>query len=41
MEFEAGESIIAPEMYESYGYDIDSRPSDLHSAVQKTVREIS
>lgn len=31
MEFEAGESIIAPEMYESYGYSIDSRPSDLHS----------
>lgn len=31
MEFEAGESIIAPEMYESYGYDVDSRPSDLHS----------
>ncbi len=30
MEFEAGESIIAPEMYESYGYDVDSRPSDLH-----------
>lgn len=31
MEFEAGESIIAPEMYESYGYDADSRPSDLHA----------
>ena len=31
MEFEAGESIIAPEMYESYGYSVDSRPSDLHS----------
>ena len=31
MEFEAGESIIAPEMYESYGYGIDSRPSDLHA----------
>lgn len=30
MEFEAGESIIAPEMYESYGYAPDSRPSDLH-----------
>jgi poly-gamma-glutamate synthesis protein (capsule biosynthesis protein) len=30
MEFEAGESIIAPEMYESYGYTPDSRPSDLH-----------
>ncbi|MGN0204668.1 MAG: CapA family protein [Coprococcus sp.] len=31
MEFEAGESIIAPEMYESYGYDADCRPSDLHA----------
>lgn len=31
MEFEAGESIIAPEMYEAYGYGADSRPSDLHS----------
>ena len=31
MEFEAGESIIAPEMYEAYGYGTDSRPSDLHS----------
>lgn len=31
MEFEAGESIIAPEMYESYGYGPDSRPSDLHA----------
>lgn len=31
MEFEAGESVIAPEMYESYGYDVDSRPSDLHA----------
>lgn len=30
MEFEAGESIIAPEMYESYHYPPDSRPSDLH-----------
>lgn len=31
MEFDAGESIIAPEMYEAYGYGADSRPSDLHS----------
>ena len=31
MEFEAGESIIASEMYEAYGYGADSRPSDLHS----------
>lgn len=31
MEFEAGESIIAPEMYEAYDYGADSRPSDLHS----------
>ena len=31
MEFEAGESIITPEMYRSYGYDpADSRPSLLH-----------
>ncbi len=30
MEFEAGESVIPPEMYESYGYGADSRPSDLH-----------
>ncbi len=36
MEFEAGESIIAPEMYESYGYSIDSRPSDLHANRAKT-----
>lgn len=28
---DAGESIIAPEMYEAYGYGADSRPSDLHS----------
>lgn len=35
MEFEAGESIIAPEMYESYGYDCDSRPSDLHGGRAK------
>ena len=32
MEFEAGESIIAPEMYKAYGLNADSRPSDLHSA---------
>lgn len=31
MEFEAGESLIAPEMYEFYGYDNTARPSDLHS----------
>lgn len=30
MEFEAGESIITPDMYQSYGYPVDSRPSDLH-----------
>ena len=30
MEFEAGESIISPEMYESYGYDANSLPSTLH-----------
>lgn len=31
MEFEAGESIICPEMYEAYGYGPDAVPSDLHS----------
>lgn len=31
MEFEAGESIINPEMYSAYGYAVDSRPSDLHA----------
>lgn len=30
MEFEAGESKIAPEMYEAYGFDKDALPSDLH-----------
>ncbi len=30
MEFEAGESIISPEMYEDYGCPADSYPSDLH-----------
>ncbi|MFE8151926.1 CapA family protein [Brenneria goodwinii] len=35
MEFEAGESIIAPEMYAAYGYDLDSRPADLHRARAK------
>ncbi|MBM7636735.1 CapA family protein [Streptococcus saliviloxodontae] len=30
MEFEAGESIIPPEMYEAYGYSRDAVPSDLH-----------
>ncbi len=30
MEFEAGESLISPEMYLCYGYEPDSRPSDLH-----------
>ncbi len=37
MEFEAGESIIAPEMYEAYGYGVDSRPSDLHTNRAKDV----
>ena len=32
MEFEAGESIIGPEMYEAYGHAADARPSDLHRA---------
>ncbi len=35
MEFEAGESIVAPEMYEAYGYANDARPSDLHRARAK------
>lgn len=30
MEFEAGESIIPIEMYQSYGYEPNSLPSDLH-----------
>ncbi|MEE3662011.1 CapA family protein [Brenneria sp. g21c3] len=32
MEFEAGESLVAPEMYAAYGHDLDARPSDLHRA---------
>lgn len=32
MEFEAGESIIPPEMYESYGFSPKSPPSDLHQS---------
>lgn len=31
MEFEAGESIVPPEMYQAYGYAPDALPSDLHS----------
>lgn len=30
MEFEAGESMISPEMYETYGLTADDKPSDLH-----------
>ncbi len=30
IEFEAGESIIPPEMYQAYGYKTDALPSDLH-----------
>jgi poly-gamma-glutamate capsule biosynthesis protein CapA/YwtB (metallophosphatase superfamily) len=30
MEFEAGESIISPEMFEAYGYPEDESPSTLH-----------
>lgn len=30
MEFEAGESMISPEMYHTYHLPADSRPSDLH-----------
>lgn len=35
MEFEAGESIIGPEMYQAYGHDVDARPSELHRARAK------
>uniref|UniRef100_UPI003F644F18 CapA family protein n=1 Tax=Erwinia sp. V71 TaxID=3369424 RepID=UPI003F644F18 len=35
MEFEAGESIIGPEMYEAYGHPVNARPSDLHRARAK------
>ncbi|WP_455811319.1 CapA family protein [Pseudomonas graminis] len=35
MEFEAGESIIGPEMYEAYGHPANARPSDLHRARAK------
>ncbi|WP_416262225.1 CapA family protein [Gibbsiella quercinecans] len=35
MEFEAGESIIGPEMYEAYGHPANARPSDLHKARAK------
>lgn len=35
MEFEAGESIISPEMYQTYGYPASARPSDLHRARAK------
>jgi poly-gamma-glutamate synthesis protein (capsule biosynthesis protein) len=32
MEFEAGESIIPPEMYASYGFEPGATPSDLHQS---------
>ncbi|WP_318378185.1 CapA family protein [Enterobacter sp.] len=35
MEFEAGESIIGPEMYEAYGHAANARPSELHRARAK------
>lgn len=35
MEFETGESMISPEMYNSYGLSTDSRPSDLHGGRAK------
>ncbi|HWP50902.1 MAG TPA: CapA family protein [Clostridia bacterium] len=35
MEFEAGESMISPEMYHTYGWSADSRPSDLHGGRAK------
>ncbi|MDH2926009.1 CapA family protein [Lonepinella koalarum] len=37
MEFEAGESIITPEMYESYGFSPNSRPSELHTRRAKDI----
>lgn len=35
MEFEAGNSMISPEMYHTYGHPADSRPSDLHGGRAK------
>ncbi len=35
MEFEAGESMISPEMYHTYGLNGGARPSDLHSGRAK------
>ncbi len=35
MEFEAGESMISPEMYNTYGLGADARPSDLHGGRAK------
>jgi len=35
MEFESGESMISPEMYHTYGWPADARPSDLHGGRAK------
>ena len=35
MEFEAGNSMISPEMYHTYGHPADARPSDLHGGRAK------
>ncbi len=35
MEFETGESMISPEMYNTYGLDANARPSDLHGGRAK------
>lgn len=35
MEFESGESMISPEMYHTYGWKADARPSDLHGGRAK------
>lgn len=35
MEFEAGNSMISPEMYHTYGHPAGSRPSDLHGGRAK------
>jgi len=32
MEFEAGEQVMTPEMYDGFGFDRDSLPSDIHGS---------
>ena len=38
MEFEAGESMISPEMYHNYNLPADARPSDLHGGRAKNTK---